>query len=189
MQGGKNMSEFNENRSYDTQYGMPNKEKKSHPVLLVLLCTVLSLLSGALGGWFAMTRFGSGSTVVVQSEEAGTSPATTVNSESGNKTISEEKASLIIKEVLSAIAYLHQNQICHRDLKPENIMFSRENDLSSIKIIDFGLSLQNFDTLCNSDYCGTLIYMAPEEINRKSYYLSVDIWSIGILMYMLLKIL
>ena len=104
-----------------------------------------------------------------------------------NKTISEEKASLIIKEVLSAIAYLHQNQICHRDLKPENIMFSRENDLSSIKIIDFGLSLQNFDTLCNSDYCGTLIYMAPEEIERKSYYLSVDIWSIGILMYMLLN--
>ena len=95
-----------------------------------------------------------------------------------NKTISEEKASLIIKEVLSAIAYLHQNQICHRDLKPENIMFSRQNDLSSIKIIDFGLSLQNFDTLCNSDYCGTLLYMAPEEINRKSYYLSVDIWSI-----------
>ena len=104
-----------------------------------------------------------------------------------NKTISEEKASLIIKEVLSAIAYLHQNQICHRDLKPENIMFSRQNDLSSIKIIDFGLSLQNFDTLCNSDYCGTLIYMAPEEIERKSYYLSVDIWSIGILMYMLLN--
>ena len=104
-----------------------------------------------------------------------------------NKNISEEEASLIIKEVLSAIAYLHQNQICHRDLKPENIMFSKENDLSSIKIIDFGLSLQNVDSLFNSDYCGTLIYMAPEEIERKSYYLSVDIWSIGILMYMLLN--
>ena len=49
-----------------------------------------------------------------------------------NKNISEEDASIIIKEVLSAIAYLHQNQICHRDLKPENIMFSRENDISSI---------------------------------------------------------
>ena len=104
-----------------------------------------------------------------------------------NKNISEEKASLIIKKLLSAIAYLHQKQICHRDLKPENIMFSKENDLNSIKIIDFGLSLRNFDSLCSSDYCGTLIYMAPEEIERKSYYLSVDIWSIGILMYMLLN--
>ena len=103
-----------------------------------------------------------------------------------NKNISEEEASLIIKKVLSAISYLHQNQICHRDLKPENIMFSKENDLNSIKIIDFGLSLQNFDSLFNSDYCGTLIYMAPEQIERKSYYLSVDIWSIGILMFMLL---
>jgi serine/threonine protein kinase len=66
-------------------------------------------------------------------------------------------------------------------------MLSKENDLNSIKIIDFGLSAQNFDSLYNSDYCGTYIYMAPEEIERKSYYLSVDIWSIGILMYMLLN--
>jgi serine/threonine protein kinase len=66
-------------------------------------------------------------------------------------------------------------------------MLSKDNDLNSIKIIDFGLSAQNFDSLYNSDYCGTFIYMAPEEIERKSYYLSVDIWSIGILMYMLLN--
>jgi len=104
-----------------------------------------------------------------------------------NKKISEEDASLILKQVLSAIDYLHSNQICHRDIKPENIMISKENDLNSIKIIDFGLSSQNFDSLSNSDYCGTFIYMAPEEIERKSYYLSVDIWSIGILMYMLLN--
>ena len=104
-----------------------------------------------------------------------------------NKKITEEEASLILKKVLSAIDYLHNNHICHRDIKPENIMLSRENDLNSIKIIDFGLSTQNFDSLFNSDYCGTFIYMAPEEIERKSYYLSVDIWSIGILMYMLLN--
>ena len=104
-----------------------------------------------------------------------------------NKSVNEEQASTIIKQVLKAIAYLHQNQICHRDLKPENIMFSKENDLYSIKIIDFGLSLQNFDSLLKSDYSGTMIYMAPEELERKSYYLSIDIWSIGILMYMLLN--
>ena len=104
-----------------------------------------------------------------------------------NKKVSEEDASLILRQVLSAIDYLHNNQICHRDLKPENIMLAKENDLNSIKIIDFGLSTQNFDSLFNSDYCGTFIYMAPEEIERKSYYLSVDIWSVGILMYMLLN--
>ena len=105
----------------------------------------------------------------------------------GREKISEEEASIIISKILSAIEYLHSKQICHRDIKPENIMLSRENDLTSIKVIDFGLSAQNFDRLINSDYCGTYIYMAPELIQKKLYFLSVDIWSIGVLMYILLN--
>ena len=101
--------------------------------------------------------------------------------------ISEEEASIILKNILSAIEYLHSKQICHRDLKPENIMLSRENDLNSIKIVDFGLSTQNLNKLINNDYCGTYIYMAPELIEKKLYFISVDIWSIGILMFMLLN--
>ena len=101
--------------------------------------------------------------------------------------ISEEEASTIIGKILSAIEYLHTKQICHRDIKPENIMLSKENDLSSIKIIDFGLSQQNFDNLINNDYCGTYIYMAPELIEKKLYFNSIDIWSIGILMFILLN--
>ena len=101
--------------------------------------------------------------------------------------IKEDDASVIIGKVLSAVEYLHSMQICHRDIKPENIMISKENDLSSIKIIDFGLSAQHFNYLSNNDYCGTFIYMAPEQIEKKLYYYSVDIWSIGILMYMLLN--
>ena len=66
-------------------------------------------------------------------------------------------------------------------------MMPKENDLESIKIIDFGLSAQYFNYLTNNDYCGTFIYMAPEQIEKKLYYYSVDIWSIGILMYMLLN--
>ena len=104
-----------------------------------------------------------------------------------HKKITEEDASIILKHVLSAIVYLHSMQICHRDIKPENIMLSKENDLHSIKIIDFGLSAQNFDKLINNDYCGTYIYMAPEQIEKKLYFISVDIWSIGILMFMLLN--
>ena len=101
--------------------------------------------------------------------------------------ISEEEASIILKKILSAIEYLHSKQICHRDIKPENIMLSEENDLNSIKIIDFGLSAQNFDLLINNDYCGTYIYMAPELIEKKLYFKSVDMWSIGILMFILLN--
>ena len=104
-----------------------------------------------------------------------------------HKKISEEEASIILNHILSAIAYLHSKQICHRDIKPENIMLSKENDLHSIKIIDFGLSAQNFDKLMNNDYCGTYIYMAPEQIEKKLYFISVDIWSIGILMFILLN--
>jgi len=101
--------------------------------------------------------------------------------------INEEEASLILSSVLSAVAYMHSMHICHRDIKPENIMFSEENNLSSIKIIDFGLSAQHFNYLTNNDYCGTVIYMAPEQIEKKLYHYSVDIWSIGILMFMLLN--
>ena len=105
----------------------------------------------------------------------------------GKSKIKEEDASMILSSLLSAVEYLHSKQICHRDIKPDNIMFSEENNLSSIKIIDFGLSAQHFNYLTNNDYCGTFIYMAPEQIEKKLYYFSVDIWSIGILMFMLLN--
>ena len=101
--------------------------------------------------------------------------------------IKEEEASLILSSVLSAVEYMHSMHICHRDIKPENIMFSEKDNLSSIKIIDFGLSAQHFNYLTNNDYCGTFIYMAPEQIEKKLYHYSVDIWSIGILMFMLLN--
>ena len=103
------------------------------------------------------------------------------------KTILEEEASTILRNILSATEYLHRRRICHRDLKPENIMLSRENDLNSIKIVDFGLSTSNLNKLINNDYCGTYIYMAPELIEKKLYFISVDMWSIGILMFMLLN--
>ena len=101
--------------------------------------------------------------------------------------ISEEEASIILGKILSAVEYLHSKQICHRDIKPENIMISKKNDLNSIKIIDFGLSNKNFNNLINNDYSGTYIYMAPELIEKKLYFISVDIWSIGILMFILLN--
>ncbi len=101
--------------------------------------------------------------------------------------ITEEKASIIMSKLLSAVEYLHHQQICHRDIKPENVMFGKENDLNSIKLIDFGLSAQHFDNISTNDYCGTFLYMAPEQIGKKSYSQTVDVWALGIILFMLLN--
>ena len=101
--------------------------------------------------------------------------------------IKEEKISVIIKNILSAVSYLHSKNICHRDLKLENIMFKDLSDLNTIKLIDFGLSVKNFDNFGEKDYCGTYIYMAPEQLENKIYSKIIDEWSIGIILFELLN--
>jgi serine/threonine protein kinase len=71
-----------------------------------------------------------------------------------------------MKCILSAVDYMHSKNIIHRDLKPENILINDFQELQSIKIGDFGLSLQfdsgTFFHKTVSQRCGTYIYMAPE---------------------------
>jgi serine/threonine protein kinase len=54
--------------------------------------------------------------------------------------ISERKASKIFKQIVAAVNYLHSNNIVHRDLKPENIMLYDEDDVTVVKLIDFGIA-------------------------------------------------
>ena len=100
---------------------------------------------------------------------------------------SQNEACIIIEKLLSAIAYIHSKNVCHRDVKPENIMMNDYNDLTSLKLVDFGLSAQNFDNFEDSNYCGTYLYMAPEQIEKRLYSKEVDVWSVGIILYMLLN--
>ena len=100
-----------------------------------------------------------------------------------NKTgFSEKIAFQYFIQVVNAVYFLHENQIIHRDIKPENLLIGENN---TIKLCDFGwaknLSLKN-----RSSYCGTVEYMAPEIIESENYDYSVDIWSLGILLYELL---
>ena len=104
-----------------------------------------------------------------------------------NVFFTDEEISSIMKSLFKAIHYLHSFQIVHRDLKPENILISDMNDFSSIKLADFGLSAQYFEIKEEFEVCGTLIYMAPEQIVKKFYSKSIDIWSCGIIMYILLN--
>lgn len=103
------------------------------------------------------------------------------------KSFSEEEASKVMECLFSAVDYLHNRDICHRDIKPENIMFDNLEDLSTLKLVDFGLSAQYFEVLEEYEFCGTLIYMAPEQVEKKMYTKAIDTWSAGIIMYMLLN--
>ena len=108
--------------------------------------------------------------------------------EKSSQNINEDIAREIIKQLLNALSYLHYLcDICHRDIKPENIMFPEKNNISYIKLLDFGLSSDSFESKSYMENCGTLIYMAPEQINNISYSKIVDIWSVGIVLYMLLN--
>jgi len=102
--------------------------------------------------------------------------------------ITEEIASEIIKQIFNALSYLHYScDVCHRDVKPENIMFSEKNNISSLKLLDFGLSSDSFESKLRMQNCGTLTYMAPEQISGVIYSKAVDVWSVGIILYMLLN--
>ena len=105
-----------------------------------------------------------------------------------NETILEDNARIIIKQLLTALSYLHYTcDICHRDIKPENIMFRDKDDINSLKLLDFGLSLDRFESKNYLENCGTLVYMAPELFsNNVKYTKGVDVWSVGIILYMLL---
>ncbi len=97
----------------------------------------------------------------------------------------ERDAAIIIKQLLSAIAYCHSKSVCHRDLKPENILIDNKETLS-IKLIDFGTS-QKFDTEEKMELIlGTAYYIAPEVL-KGEYDEKCDVWSIGVILYILLS--
>ncbi|XP_069479814.1 serine/threonine-protein kinase 33 isoform X2 [Ambystoma mexicanum] len=112
------------------------------------------------------------------------------------KHFSESETRYIIHSLASAIAYLHRKDIVHRDLKLENILVKtsdgeKDNEMMlNIKVTDFGLAVQKggvgSENMLQST-CGTPIYMAPEVINAHDYSQQCDIWSIGVIMYMLLS--
>ena len=104
--------------------------------------------------------------------------------ESG-KPYTEKEAAVIFKQMMSAINYCHSNKIVHRDLKPENLLLLNKNENSPIKVIDFGMSVIYKDNDCMYERVGTAYYIAPEVLDG-FYDEKCDIWSAGIILYILL---
>ena len=99
-----------------------------------------------------------------------------------NKGFNEDVAFEFFIQVCNAICFLHKYGLIHRDLKPENILLI---DNKKIKLCDFGWCVEKGER-SRSTYCGTFEYMAPEMVGRVHYGKSIDIWSLGILLYELL---
>ncbi|RNA20795.1 calcium calmodulin-dependent kinase type 1 isoform X2 [Brachionus plicatilis] len=97
----------------------------------------------------------------------------------------EKDASKLIKQILEAVDYMHDQGIVHRDLKPENLLYESPDEDSIIKISDFGLS-KGIDSRMMMTACGTPGYVAPEVLAQKPYGKEVDVWSIGVISYILL---
>jgi serine/threonine protein kinase len=96
----------------------------------------------------------------------------------------DEECSLITKNILEGLNYLHSVNVMHRDLKPDNIMFKNKDDFESLKIVDFGLAVCSDDNRENLK-CGTIIYMSPELIFKQSYDNTIDLWACGFILYIL----
>ena len=99
----------------------------------------------------------------------------------------EREAANIFRQMMAAISYCHSKKVAHRDLKPENLLLLNETKNSPIKVIDFGMSKiykENNDQM--NEYVGTAYYISPEILEGK-YDSKCDIWSAGVILYLLLS--
>lgn len=98
---------------------------------------------------------------------------------------SEAKAAVFIKHLLEAVGYMHSRGVVHRDLKPENILLVGGSDGVEFKIADFGLAAEYHSGEALSLRCGSPGYVAPEILEKHTYDSKVDVFSAGIIMYIL----
>ena len=106
------------------------------------------------------------------------------------KHFTDLEASVILRSLLNAVEHVHSKNYVHRDLKPENILISELSDLSTVKLVDFGLSASfriNLTENSLNEKMGTLLFMAPEQERSMQYGKKIDIWACGVVMYMLIE--
>jgi len=105
------------------------------------------------------------------------------------KSLTERECAQIMRVIVATVEYLHKNGVVHRDLKPSNILYAdHSNRPESLRIIDFGFAKQLRDTngLLMTP-CYTAHYAAPEVLKKQGYDAACDIWSLGVLLFIMLS--
>ena len=108
-----------------------------------------------------------------------------------NGHVPESQALQITRHLASAVAYLHCKGIAHRDIKPENVLMESAVDgagMCSVKLADFGLACEIHTSSATNltRFCGTPMYVAPEIVDRATHGFKADVWSLGVLLYVIL---
>ncbi|KAL0292415.1 UNVERIFIED_CONTAM: Calcium and calcium/calmodulin-dependent serine/threonine-protein kinase [Sesamum angustifolium] len=99
----------------------------------------------------------------------------------------EAGAAAVVRQIAGGLAALHRAGVIHRDLKPENCLFLSKDEDSPLKIMDFGLSSVEDFTDPVVGLFGSIDYVAPEALSRDKISLKSDIWSLGVILYILLS--
>ncbi|XP_048408819.1 MAP kinase-activated protein kinase 2 [Stegostoma tigrinum] len=104
----------------------------------------------------------------------------------GDQAFTEREASEIMKSIGEAVQHLHSVNIAHRDVKPENLLYTTKRPNAILKLTDFGFAKEttSFNSLATP--CYTPYYVAPEVLGPEKYDKSCDMWSLGVIMYILL---
>ena len=104
------------------------------------------------------------------------------------KFFSEREARGVMERVASAVNYLHANGVVHRDLKPANILYAdKTGDPDSLRICDFGFAKQfREENGLLMTPCYTANFVAPEVLKRQGYDTACDVWSLGVLLFIML---
>lgn len=102
------------------------------------------------------------------------------------KKFTEKDCGCIIRQLLEALTYCHAKNIVHKDLKPENILLEKKKDIKTIKLIDFGTAQRFSKDKKMTNIIGTPYYVAPEVL-KGSYDEKCDVWSAGVIMFILLS--
>lgn len=103
------------------------------------------------------------------------------------ETIDELNVKRMVRQILEGLVHLHDNEIAHLDIKPQNLLLTKSFPEGDIKLCDFGISRRISRDCEIREICGTPDYVAPEILRYDPISLATDMWSLGVLTYVLLS--